>query len=691
MGIRAWTVGLVLCAVMTGGMAFGQPETAPGLRLYVSPGGDDAASGLHPTADGDAQEGPLATLEGARRAVRRLIEKSGVSDGGIEVLLRGGQYPLADAVRFDAGDSGRAGAPVVYRAVPGETVVLSGGRTVGGFGPVTDPDALQRLDPEALPHVVQADLRAAGVAEYGGASDGALQVYFRGRPMTLSRWPNEGFVKIAGLVEKDGHKIHGIPGSLTGKFTYAEDRPARWVDEKDPWLHGYWFWDWSDQRQKIAAISTETKTIEVAQPYHNYGYRVGQWYYAFNMLCELDSPGEWQVDREKGLLFFWPPEPVEEGDVMVSLVSTAAEFNDTSHVTLRGLTFEGFRGTALRVTGGEGVRIAGCTLRNISGGAVGVGGGSGHSVYGCDIFGMGHNGISLSGGDRTTLTPAGHTAENNHIRDYGRWSRMYQTAVSISGVGNRVLRNLIHDAPHMAVGFSGNDHLIEGNEIHHVCLESNDAGAIYAGRDWTMRGNVIRGNYLHDIQGFENRGCVGVYLDDMFAAADITHNLFVRVTAAAFIGGGRDCAVENNIFVDCTPAVHVDARALGWAHYHADEWIKEAGEKGTISGIAYNKPPYSERYPELPRILDEEPKAPRGIRVARNICVGGKWDRIEEKARPGIAMTDNLLDADPKFMDAEKGDYRLQPDSPALALGFEPLDFGKMGIYASEERASSVE
>ncbi|MBW7864279.1 MAG: right-handed parallel beta-helix repeat-containing protein [Candidatus Hydrogenedentes bacterium] len=688
MGIRAMTAGLVLCAVMAGGMAFGQ---VPGMRLYVSPGGDDTATGAHPTVDGSALEGPLATLEGARRAVRRHIERGGVPAGGIEVLLRGGEYPLADAVRFEAADSGRAGAPVVYRAVPGETVVLSGGRTVGGFGPVTDPDALQRLDPEALPHVVQADLRAAGVTEYGEASDGALQVYFRGRPMTLSRWPNEGFVKIAGLVEKDGHKIHGIPGSLTGKFNYAEDRPARWVDEKDPWLHGYWFWDWSDQRQKIAAISTETKTIEVAQPYHSYGYRVGQWYYAFNMLCELDSPGEWHVDREKGLLFFWPPEPLTAGDVMVSLVKSAAEFDGASHITLRGLTFEGFRGTALRVSGGGGVRIAGCTLRNISGGAVGVGGGTGHTVYGCDIYGMGHNGISLNGGDRTTLTPAGHTAENNHIRDYGRWSRMYQTAVYISGVGNRVLRNLIHDAPHMAVGFSGNDHLIEGNEIHHVCLESNDAGAIYAGRDWTMRGNVIRGNYLHDIQGFENRGCVGVYLDDMFAAADITHNLFVRVTAAAFIGGGRDCAVENNIFVDCTPAVHVDARALGWAHYHADEWIKEAEEKGTLSGIAYNKPPYSERYPELPRILDEEPKAPRGIRVARNICAGGKWDRIEEKARPGIAMTDNLLDADPKFVDPEKGDYRLRPDSPALALGFEPLDFGKMGIYASEERASAVE
>lgn len=678
---------LTLAAVLVSAACFAQ---TPGARFYVAPNGDDTASGANPTADTTPQDGPLATLDGARAAVRRLIETKGLPAGGVEVLLRGGTYPLDTAVRFEAADAGRADAPVVYRAVPGETVLLAGGRTVGGFTPVSDPDALARLSPDAAPHVLQADLRAAGITEFGTASDGTLQVYFRGQAMTLSRWPDEGFVKIAGLVEKDGHKIHGIPGSTTGKFTYTEDRPAGWAGERDAWLHGYWFWDWSDQRQKIAAILPDAKTIELTPPYHTYGYRVGQWYYAFNLLCELDRPGEWFVDREKGMLFFWPPETPGEGDVMVSKAATAAVFTDVSHVTLRGLVFEGFRGTVVSVSGGEGVRLFGCTFRNSSGGAVSVQGGARHTVAGCDIHGMGHNGIRLSGGDRTTLTPAGHTAENNHIRDYGRWSRMYQTAVSLDGVGNRALRNLIHDAPHMAIGFGGNDHLIEGNEIHRVCLESNDAGAIYAGRNWTMRGNMIRGNYLHDIQGFENKGCVGVYLDDMFASADMVGNLFVRVTAAAFIGGGRDCAIENNVFVDCDPAVHVDARALGWAHYHADEWIAEAKEKGTLSGIAYTQPPYSERYPELPRILDEDPKAPHGIRIARNICSGGKWDRIEEKALPGIVFENNLLEGDPGFVDAANGDYRLRQDSPALALGITPFDPEKVGLYPSEDRPAAT-
>ena len=107
--------------------------------------------------------------------------------------------------------------------------------------------------------------------------------------------------------------------------------------------------------------------------------------------------------------------------------------------------------------------------------------------------------------------------------------------------------------------------MIEFNEIHNVCYESNDAGAIYTGRNWTMRGTVIRNNYLHHISGFEGRGCVGVYLDDMFCGTEISGNLFYRVTRAAMIGGGRDCLVKNNLFVDCKPALHIDARALGWA------------------------------------------------------------------------------------------------------------------------------
>jgi hypothetical protein len=269
---------------------------------------------------------------------------------------------------------------------------------------------------------------------------------------------------------------------------------------------------------------------------------------------------------------------------------------------------------------------------------VNISGGDHNGVFGCDIYEIGNGGISISGGNREKLQPAGHYADNNHIHRYGRWNRMYQSAISMSGVGNRASHNLIHDAPHIAISFGGNDHIMEYNEIHNVCYESNDAGAIYAGRDWTMRGTVIRHNFLHHINGFEGRGCVGVYLDDMLCGIKIYGNTFYKVTRAAFIGGGRDCIVENNIFVECKPALHIDSRAMGWASDSVNTTMKDR-----LLAMPYKDPLWTERYPELINILDDEPAAPKGNVVARNVCYGGRWDEVDNRARPYVTFIDNVV------------------------------------------------
>ena len=663
-------------------------ESASELRFYVATNGNDAWSGKLPEPNATSTDGPFATLERARDAIRKMKQDGGLPGGGVEIIVRGGVYTPVGPLELTAEDAGTADAPISYMAADGEEVRLVGGKVVSGFESVTDAAILGRLDEAARGKVVQADLKALGITDFGSAKGGGMELFFQDRPMTLSRWPNEGFVTIVEEAGGEKFDVRGRKGDRIGKWVYDGDRPKRWVDENEVWVHGYWFWDWSDQRHKVKSIDAEKRIIEVEPPYHGYGYRQGQWYYAYNLLAEIDTPGEWYVDRETGILYFWPPAHIDSGTAVVSVLPTMVTMKDVSHVTLRGMTIEAVRGSAVSMSGGTQNRIVACTFRNCGGSAVGVSGGTNHGVIGCDIYDMGKGGIHLSGGNRTTLTPAGHFAENNHIHHYGRWNRMYQTAVSLNGVGNRASHNLIHNAPHMAIGFGGNDHVIEFNEIHSVCYESNDAGAMYAGRNWTMRGHMIRHNYLHHISGFRGRGCVGVYLDDMFASAAIVGNVFYKVTRAAFIGGGRDCTVENNIFVDCNPALHVDARALGWAHGHADGWIKEAQEKGTLTGIAYNKPPYSERYPELVNILEDEPKAPKGNVIARNVSWGGKWDGIQNVARPYLTLEDNLVDEDPHFVDLANLDFRLKEDSPAFDLGFEPIPIEKIGLYEDGHRAS---
>jgi hypothetical protein len=585
-----------------------------GADLYVAPNGDDRWSGRLAAPNPAHTDGPFRTLERARDTIRAWKGSDRLPRKGVIVALRGGVYALAHPFTLAFEDSGTADAPIRYQAYSGEEVRLVGGRVLTGFTPVTDPAILARLDPTAREHVLWTDLRAQGITDLEGVhangvwaqSQPGLELFFQDRPMTLARWPNQGFVKIAGLLGLDPTDIRGTGGDRVGKFVYEGDRPKRWVGEKEIWLHGYWFWDWADERQKVASIDTEKHIISLEKPYHSYGYRKGQWYYAFNILAELDQPGEWYLDRDAGRLYFWPPAPLTAGKAVVSILPTLMTLQNVSHVELHGMILEAARGTAITVEGGTGVCIRKCVLRNVGSWAVRIAGATDSGVQGCDIYQVGDGGISLEGGDRKTLTPGNLYADNNHIHHYSRWNPVYMPGVMIGGVGQRVTHNLIDNAPHMAIGFSGNDHRIEFNEIHSVCYESNDAGAMYAGRDWTMRGTIIRHNYLHHISGFEGRGCVGVYLDDQFSGTCVYGNLFYKVTRSAMIGGGRDCCIENNVFVDCAPAMHVDARGLGWA---ADE---RKTLQDSLDALPYKQPPWSTRYPLLVDILQDEPMAPKG-------------------------------------------------------------------------------
>jgi hypothetical protein len=635
---------------------------------------------------------PFATLERARDEIRRL-KQTGKITGPITVEIAGGTYELQRAVEFTAADSGSADSPIEYRARKGQTVRIGGGKTVTDWKPVTDPALLQRLDPSARGQVFQADLQALGLTDLQGIgnagvyqSDPGLELFFQDQPMTLARYPNEGYLHLTDVLDAQGVASSDRASTPEGRFVCDDPRPARWANEKDIWLHGFWVWDWADERIPLGSVDPASHTLSLApKPGRSYDLRKGQWFYAENVLPELDRPGEWYLDRDTGLLYFWPPAPLSAGKAVVSVVRDLFQLNDVSHVSFRRLLIEAGRGSAFVIKGGSNVRVVGCTLRNMGNWGVKVYGGTGHGVIGCDVYQTGQGGIHLEGGDRKTLTPAGHYADNNHIHHTARWDPVYQQAIALYGVGNRATHNLIDNVPHIAIGFSHNDMTIEYNEIHSAVFQSNDAGAVYTSppdETWSMRGHKIRYNYLHHIHGFENRGCLGVYLDDCFSSAEISGNVFYDVATAILIGGGRDNTMTNNVFVKCGRAFSIDARGLGWA--------KGVGEFATkeLHALNYRQPPWSQRYPELLKILEDEPLAPKGNVMARNICWDGKWGWTEPKAVPYVTFTDNLLDTDPHFVDAAGGNFQLRDDSPALARGFRRIPVERIGVYQSDERAS---
>ena len=675
---------------------------------YVSPQGNDSWSGRRPESDAAGNDGPFATLARAREAQRAEAQRAAGAPG--TVWLRGGDYVLSESFALDARDSGRPDAPASYCAYSGEKPRLLGGCPITGFLPVSDPAVLGRLCPAARDHVVVADVQALGLRDYGrlrsrgfgrslssaGSAEGYrqpaahLELFYGGRPMTLARWPNEGFVTIADIVAPKPDDHGGVIGTLEAGFYYAGDRPRTWQPSDDIWIHGYWAWDWANSYERIAFIDLDKRLIRTAPPYGHYGFRAGNRFYFLNVLEELDAPGEYYVDAVHGKLYFWPPESPVGAEALISVLETPlVTLDGAAHVSIRGLTLEAGRGAGLVVIDGEDVCVQGCAFHNLGTDAVVIERGARHRVSRCEIHDVGDSGITVTGGDRRTLAACGHQVDNNHIYRIARWSRTYCTAVNTTGVGIRVAHNLIHDLPHTAILYWGNDHLIEYNHIHHVTLETGDAGAIYTGRDYTTRGNVVRFNYIHDTGGY-GMGSMGIYLDDCVSGQAVYGNLLVRLHRAIQIGGGCDILVENNVFVDCNPAIWVDARGMD----PAPVWVNMIHQtmRQRYEEMNPRQPPFSRRYPELLALNLEsyfDARAgipPLNVVVTRNISVGGIWveSSWHKDAHTHVTWAANLIDADPQFVDAAHGDYRLRGTSPALGLGFAPLPLDRIGPQPEE-------
>ncbi len=668
-----------------------------GATVYVSLTGDDALALRSDVAD-TARSGSFRTLEAARDKLRKQRVQKSLPPGPVTVEIRGGTYVFDKTFELSAEDGGSADAPVIWRAAQGERVRLVGGRELIRWFRVDDEAIRTRIPAGVRDSIRQADLRAHGVSDLGtmrsrgfgrALAPAPLELFFAGRPMTLARWPGAG----------EWAAISAVPDGQKGAtFTCDQAPMERWKTADDLWVHGFWTYDWADTYEKIAALDPASHRFTTAPPHGVYGYTAGKRFYALNLVEELDEPGEYWVDRKGGKIYFFPPDNLEKRETWVSVLEEPLiRLRNASHVTIEGLTLEYTRGNAIDIIGGSHNLITGCTLRNIGSLAVNIAadpaqpsrGPTATGVQNCEIHDCGEGAINIEGGDRKTLTPGGNFAIDNHIYRYQRSCLTYRLAVHVHGVSQRVAHNHIHDAPHTAILIHGNDHVIEYNDIHHVCAESGDAGAFYIGRDLTERGHVVRHNYFHDIHGVKGQkgftDVMGVYLDDCACGITVYGNIFRNVSRAVLIGGGRDNTVENNIFADCHIAIHVDARATGWAKFWWD------GRDNTLidrlKAMNVTQPPYSERYPQLVKILDDEPALPKGNRIMRNICQGpGKWLDLHDKVTEAmLGLDDNFVGTDAGLI-SPKPPFALRPDAPALSAAFKPIPFDQIGPTTPRRR-----
>ncbi|MBK8976336.1 MAG: right-handed parallel beta-helix repeat-containing protein [Planctomycetes bacterium] len=651
------------------------------------------AVGLAPGEVAGARTAP--DLDTALDLVRaqRAAERSGdAAPATIEVLLGPGTHERSASIVIDAAAGGAPGAPTVLCGVAGRTLI-TGARTVppGAWSAELPAELRARLpDDRARAAVRLVDLGAAGIAQAGGfvprgmgrATEPApTELFWGDRPLPFARWPNTGTTTVtevidSGSVPRDREPDGKEPGSREplrgGTFRIDVPRVERWVAAAaagDAWAHGYWHWDWADELLQVDRVDPATRRITLAQP-HRYGLGPGARFCIVNVLEELDQPGECVLLTGRNAIAVWPPD--DAADVVVR-ASTLAEplvvVRDADHVVIRDVELAYTRGAAVRVEGGSFVTVEGCAVRCTGADGI-VMRGLGHSVLRCSLEDVGATAISAEGGDRATLTPGSHRIEDCDIARFGRLERTYRPAVALSGVGHRVAHNRIHDAPHSAVLVTGNEHLVEQNEISRVLLETGDCGAIMMGRDWAMHGVVVRHNVIRDLPGTTARWQNAIYLDDMASGITVEGNVLWRCNLGMLVGGGRSLTIRHNVLIDCGNGIRFDARGVGWMA----QWIADPATSTLHRRLALlpvDRPPWSERYPEVATTLTVGFGRPVGSAVVGNAFFRTPVGTVDD---PESVRVDGNRSFD-RELDPTASPQLEVPEIP----GFPPIPVGTIG------------
>ncbi|MFA5193481.1 MAG: alpha/beta hydrolase fold domain-containing protein [Verrucomicrobiia bacterium] len=694
-------------------------QAAQNTAFYVATDGNDANPGT--------KAKPFATFEKARDAVRQSKIQNPTSK--MDVFVRAGTYELAKTFKLAAEDSGTEKAPVVYRAYPKEKVLLIGGKRITGFAPHRGS-------------ILKADVGAQGFTNY------FRQLFLDGKRMQLARYPNcdpvnpnGGFAYVDGQLPKDSDKYKEKPEYPARQIHYKLSDARTWAHPELAEVIYFPWHNWLNISVPIASVDKDKRLITLtrdAKTHAGYpgGIRPGDRYFVRNLFEELDSAGEWFLDRQTRTLYFWPPKPLAGLDVYAPTTDNMIEIGaNASWITIRGFTMECCDGYAVALRGAQNCLVAGNTIRNTAGGRLGGGGGvlvdggANCGVVGNDIYDVGNIGITLRGGDKETLTPAGHYADNNYLHHIGVLNA-HGHGVMMGGIGLRVSHNLIHDITRSGLFGGGNDCVIEYNHIRHDNLMTEDTAGYYNGGNWHNRGQIVRYNYVHDTLGHGRRGgkwvsplfAWGIYFDDDESGTHAYGNIVARVPLGGFhVHAGRDNIVENNIIIDCEKQ---QFQMSGHDPAHS-QWLID---KKKEEFAKYQRNPAYAKYPAVPALDIEKAWLMVGNKFRHNIvCYQGtnamlytySQDRCPEQNETDRNLVwhhdqpitvqhstgwksaklsweewqkaghdQHSVVADPLFVNAAKDDYRLKKNSPAFKLGFKPIPVEKIGPYKDPLRAS---
>lgn len=672
-GVRAFGVVLLLC------------QAAGATEYFVAPGGNDQAAG---TADR-----PFATFQRARDAVRALKQR-GPLESPVTVRLQGGTYPLTQAVQFSAADSGTAACPIRYVGAGDRPAVIDGGRAVTGWTKHDD-----RRWVAHLPAV------AAGQWYF-------RQLFVQGREQPRARIPNQGYLRVAacpdGTPETTGYHV---PGQ---RFEFKPgDIRADWTNLSDVEVVVYHFW--TDAHLPIRSVDEKTHVVTFAKKssktFTDDFSEKGARYIVDNVFEGLDSPGEWYLNRKTGDLFYYPKpgEDPNQLQIVAPVAHDLLRLNSVQHVEFSNLTFTHNRfelpakdsnsrqgsiavPAAIILTASQHCRFDHCAATGLGGYAFEVKAGCRDDAFtGNEISQVAAGGFRVDGGTENN-PPQDRTRdiriEDNEIHDYGT---DYPSAVGVILMNASecvVAHNAIHHGGYtgVSVGWvwgylrsvSQNNH-VEFNDIHDIGGVLSDMGGIYT--LGVSPGTTIRNNRIHDVTA-NSYGGWGIYQDEGSTHLLVENNLVYRTMFAPYnIHYAKEVTVRNNIFafgkleqlsrtrMEPHKSVFLENNIVYWrtGELYSKNW-KDAPYRFHASAIHPD--------PTLTSTFDADWNLyfNPDLKLDAVRFNGATWAEWHQRGKD-----EHSRYADPKFAHPDQDDFTLAPDSPALALGFRPIDLSTVG------------
>lgn len=613
------------------------------ITSHVAPTGNDDAVG--------SADRPLLTPHAALARVRAL--RAAHPGAPARIFLAPGCYGLTETLLLDTRDSDLT--------IEGRDAILGGGRRITGWKPEGNG-----FWSAALPGVKEGkwDFR---------------QLWVNGHARPRARLPECGFFEHESEFKQ--HWLSTTGGGfqpppaieLRTTMVYRRGQLPESLSLKNAELIINHSWDESQARAVAHDPATRTLKLDPPLTYPPGAFGI-QRYIVLNLREGMTKPGQWYLDREAGRVVYWPMpgEEPEECIIEAPAVMTLLRAEGTPEQPLRGLVLRnlafdltnvilqspgwgaGPYAGSVEIENADGCRIEGLTVSRAGGQGLRLDGASNTIVADCVIHHCGANGIRFSG-------RPGNEIIDNLVHDVGL---VYPSAVGIQTQQfrrSRIAHNEVHDTTYCGItaadwkGTEPCDNVIEYNLVWNTMTALGDGGPIYVTGE---RRTTFRGNVLHSSMGLD-RHSMGLYLDEQTEDCLCEDNLVYNIGRHPLhLHMTKRNVIRNSIFV-CGPG-----RSVSFAR-SSDCVVERCIFYAPETGI--------------------EVRDPGAARLGGNILYAGDKGVTDAVPPPGSApgtvvpLAGEFLTVDPQFVNARAHDYRLQPNSPALKMGFKPFDPGRAG------------